>query len=116
MRNVTAILKKQWKDTLKNKNVLIQFVMFPVLDVCRGDAGLAEKLFCLYVCVHVYWNGAAYCYDGGSGRRKGKTYIKGAADGKCQNASVSGGSGRVRPAGVSGRHGVLRFDGWTWHF
>ncbi|MBR2548622.1 MAG: ABC transporter permease [Clostridiales bacterium] len=33
MRNVVTIVKKQLKDTLKNKNVLIQFVMFPVLTL-----------------------------------------------------------------------------------
>lgn len=31
MAHVTAILKKQLKDTLKNKTVLIQFVLFPAL-------------------------------------------------------------------------------------
>ena len=49
MRNVTAILKKQWKDTLKNKNVLIQFVMFPVLAVIMTFAvkmpGLPRNYF-----------------------------------------------------------------------
>ena len=33
MRNVVTIVKKQLKDTLKNKTVLIQFVMFPVLTL-----------------------------------------------------------------------------------
>ena len=33
MRNVLTIIKKQLKDTLKNKTVLIQFVMFPVLTI-----------------------------------------------------------------------------------
>lgn len=33
MRNVMAVFKKQCKDTLKNKEVLIQFVMFPLLTV-----------------------------------------------------------------------------------
>jgi len=31
MRKVLAIQKKQWKETLKNKEALIQFVMFPVM-------------------------------------------------------------------------------------
>ena len=31
MNNILIILKKQIKDTLKNKAVLIQFVMFPVM-------------------------------------------------------------------------------------
>ena len=33
MRNIGIIIKKQIKDTLKNKTVLIQFVMFPVLTL-----------------------------------------------------------------------------------
>ena len=33
MRNVVTIVKKQLNDTLKNKTVLIQFVMFPVLTL-----------------------------------------------------------------------------------
>lgn len=33
MRNIIAIMKKQWKDTLKNKPVLIQFIIFPVMAV-----------------------------------------------------------------------------------
>ena len=31
MNNIFIILKKQIKDTLKNKAVLIQFVMFPAM-------------------------------------------------------------------------------------
>ena len=33
MHNIGVIIKKQIKDTLKNKTVLIQFVMFPVLTL-----------------------------------------------------------------------------------
>ncbi len=33
MRNMTAILWKQIKDTFKNKEILIQFVMFPIMTV-----------------------------------------------------------------------------------
>ncbi len=33
MHNTLVIIKKQLKDTLKNKTVLIQFVMFPVLTL-----------------------------------------------------------------------------------
>ena len=33
MNNIAAIFKKQLKDTLKNKTVLIQFLMFPVLTL-----------------------------------------------------------------------------------
>lgn len=49
MRNVLAIFKKQLKDTLKNKTVLIQFVMFPILTLVMNNAvkidGMAENFF-----------------------------------------------------------------------
>ena len=38
MRNIGVIIKKQIKDTLKNKAVLIQFVMFPVLTLIFENA------------------------------------------------------------------------------
>ena len=38
MRNIGVIIKKQIKDTLKNKTVLIQFVMFPVLTLIFENA------------------------------------------------------------------------------
>lgn len=49
MRNMTAILRKQIKDTLKNKEILIQFVMFPVLAIIMKNAvsipGMPENYF-----------------------------------------------------------------------
>ena len=36
MNNILIILKKQIKDTLKNKAVLIQFVMFPAMEIGRA--------------------------------------------------------------------------------
>lgn len=38
MRKVTAIFQKQVKDTFKNKSVLIQFIMFPVMAVIMQNA------------------------------------------------------------------------------
>lgn len=38
MKNTTTIFKKQIKDTLKNKTVLIQFVMFPLLAIIMSKA------------------------------------------------------------------------------
>ena len=38
MHNTGVIIKKQIKDTLKNKTVLIQFVMFPVLTLIFENA------------------------------------------------------------------------------
>ena len=38
MRNVGVIIKKQLKDTIKNKTVLIQFIMFPVMTLVMENA------------------------------------------------------------------------------
>ena len=47
--HVTAILWKQCKDTLKNKTILIQFLMFPVMTVIMENAveipGMPEHFF-----------------------------------------------------------------------
>ena len=49
MRNIIAIMKKQWKDTLKNKPVLIQFIIFPVMAVIMAKfvevPGMAPTYF-----------------------------------------------------------------------
>ncbi|MBD5482824.1 MAG: ABC transporter permease [Lachnospiraceae bacterium] len=49
MNNVAAIFKKQLKDTLKNKTVLIQFLMFPVLTLIMNRSvridGMPEHFF-----------------------------------------------------------------------
>lgn len=49
MNNVTAILKKQLKDTLKNKTVLIRFILFPVLALIMNYTiaidGMPENFF-----------------------------------------------------------------------
>lgn len=44
MNNIIAILKKQLKDTLKNKTVLIQFIMFPMLTVIMNYAIVIEEM------------------------------------------------------------------------
>ncbi len=44
MHNIVAIFKKQIKDTLKNKTVLIQFVMFPVFTVIMNHAMKIEGM------------------------------------------------------------------------
>ena len=33
MKNIVTIFRKQLKETMRNKEVLIQFLMFPVLAV-----------------------------------------------------------------------------------
>lgn len=59
MRNhVWAILWKQLKDTLKNKSILIQFLMFPCLTVIMENAiaieGMPEHFFtCLFGIMYV---------------------------------------------------------------
>lgn len=49
MGNIRAILKKQIRDTFKNKTVLIQFVMFPVLTLIMSHIiavdGMPENFF-----------------------------------------------------------------------
>ncbi len=49
MNNVAAILKKQLKDTFKNKTILIQFIMFPLLTLVMNNAvkieGMPENFF-----------------------------------------------------------------------
>ncbi len=37
MKNIVAIFKKQLKDTLKNRTILIQFVMFPVMTLIMNN-------------------------------------------------------------------------------
>lgn len=37
MKNIVAIFKKQLKDTLRNKTVLIQFVLFPVMTLIMNN-------------------------------------------------------------------------------
>ena len=38
MRNALVIFKKQLKDTLKNKTVLVQFIMFPLMTLVMENA------------------------------------------------------------------------------
>lgn len=49
MNNIAAILKKQLKDTFKNKTILIQFIMFPFLTLIMNNAmkieGMPENFF-----------------------------------------------------------------------
>lgn len=44
IRRINAILKKQIKDTLKNKSILIQFIMFPILTVIIANSVSMEDL------------------------------------------------------------------------
>ncbi|MDE7247736.1 MAG: ABC transporter permease [Lachnospiraceae bacterium] len=49
MHNITAIFKKQVKDTIQNKTVLIQFIMFPLLTLVMSQTitieGMPENFF-----------------------------------------------------------------------
>lgn len=49
MSNIMAIFKKQLKDTFKNKTVLIQFIMFPLLTLIMSHTitldGMPENFF-----------------------------------------------------------------------
>lgn len=44
MRNIDAIFLKQLKETLKNKTILIQFLMFPVMVVIMENAMKIEDM------------------------------------------------------------------------
>ncbi len=44
MRNIAAIFQKQIMDTLKNKTILIQFVMFPLLAVIMEQTVSIENM------------------------------------------------------------------------
>ena len=49
MNNIFVIIKKQIRDTLKNKTILIQFILFPVMTLIMENAinleGLPEHFF-----------------------------------------------------------------------
>lgn len=49
MRNVMIIIKKQLKDTIKNKTILIQFILFPMMTLIMENAmnldGMPELFF-----------------------------------------------------------------------
>ena len=49
MRNMLVIMKKQWKDTFKNKTVLIQFILFPLMTLVMENViameGMPEHFF-----------------------------------------------------------------------
>lgn len=49
MRNIMIIIKKQLKDTTKNKTILIQFILFPLMTVIMENAitleGMPELFF-----------------------------------------------------------------------
>lgn len=49
MRNVMIIIKKQLKDTIKNRTILIQFILFPMMTLIMENAmnldGMPELFF-----------------------------------------------------------------------
>lgn len=49
MRNIIIIIKKQLKDTIKNKTILIQFILFPLMTIIMENAitleGMPELFF-----------------------------------------------------------------------
>lgn len=58
MRMIRAIIGKQLKDTLKNKEVLVQFVMFPLLAIIMNTAihieGMPDNFFvCLFGVMYI---------------------------------------------------------------
>lgn len=58
MKNIAAIFKKQIRDTLKNKTILIQFILFPFLTLLMNNAikidGMPENFFVnLYAVMYI---------------------------------------------------------------
>ncbi len=55
MKHIGAILWKQMKDTLKNKTILIQFLMFPVMTIIMENSikieGMPEHFFAVMFAV-----------------------------------------------------------------
>ena len=49
MRNIMVIIRKQIKDTVKNKTILIQFILFPMMTLIMEYAvkmdGMPEHFF-----------------------------------------------------------------------
>ena len=44
MKNSMIIIKKQFKDTLKNKTILIQFILFPIMTLIMENAIQMEEM------------------------------------------------------------------------
>lgn len=45
MTNISAVFKKQVLDTLKNKAILIQFILFPLMTVIMTTTGVPPRFF-----------------------------------------------------------------------
>ena len=62
--HIKAILWKQLKDTIKNKAILIQFIMFPLMTIVMENAINMEDMpahfFCQFIWYNVCGNGATY--------------------------------------------------------
>lgn len=57
MNNILTVIKKQLKDTLKNKSVLIQFMMFPVMGIIMTKAITIDNMpanFFIYLFSSMY--------------------------------------------------------------
>lgn len=57
MNNILTVIKKQLKDTLKNKTVLIQFIMFPVMGIIMTKAITIDNMpanFFIYLFSSMY--------------------------------------------------------------
>lgn len=57
MNNILTVIKKQLKDTLKNKSVLIQFIMFPVMGIIMTKAITIDNMpanFFIYLFSSMY--------------------------------------------------------------
>ena len=82
-RKICAVWKKQVKDTLKNKVILIQFIMFPMLTAVMQNAmdiqGMPKNYFVTLFANHVHWHGTAHRHGCHYLRRKRVQYTACAA-------------------------------------
>lgn len=91
MKNIIAIFQKQIKDTLKNKSVLIEFLIFPIMSIIMEYSihieGMPEHFLqiCLRQCM---WEWRLWLPCRQSFLRKKKKYPSGTFDVKCKAGRI----------------------------
>ncbi len=111
MRNVLIIIKKQLKDTIKNKTILIQFLLFPIMTLIMEYAividGMPElfftKLFSImYIGMAPLTSVAAIISEEKREEHTARSY-----DGKCETLAISDGRGNICLVDLHGSAGAM---------
>lgn len=93
MNPIFIILKKQFKDTFKNKSILIQVCHVSAARGHYDKCDLSEKYACQFfwhtVCFHVCRNGSTHQHFRHYFRRKRETHAPRSADSGCFSCSIS---------------------------